>query len=344
MPLDLDTILPNVSHSLDGTGFIFGAGASREAGYPLMAELTRHVVAALKVEERTMLHEVLKVSSITYDDKSATPNIEEIADFVIEHKINSNDTRCALLEKRLQELILEAILTVRNPVLDYHCQFLEALKKRTFGRPRIVWVFTTNYDVLFETAAARVGVSIENGFSGATERFFNPLQFKGTTGEIAGGRFIPNNQLTVKLVKLHGSISWTRETSGFYERHPDALTNGSNRIMVLPRRKKAVETLISPFDTLLAHASRALGTECKYLVSCGFSFGDEHINQQLLLPALQANRCRLFALCENEPPGIAPFKAIPSFSAGFSGYTLTAGRSTPVGTDLWQFSKFTSLF
>ena len=344
MALDLDTILPNVSHSLDGTGFIFGAGASREAGYPLMAELTRQVITELKADEQALLQEVLKASDITYDEKSATPNIEEIADYVIEHRVNSNDERCAHLEKRLQELILETILAVKDPVLDHHCGFLDALKKRTFGRPRIVWIFTTNYDLLFEIAAARVGVNIENGFSGSTERFFDPQQFKCITGELAGGRFIPNNQLTVKLVKLHGSISWVRQSSAFFESHPDSLNSGSSRIMVLPRRRKVVESLASPFDTLFTHASRALGTECKYLVSCGFSFGDEHINQQLLLPVLQANRCRLFALCEKEPPGIAPFKALPSFSAGFSAHTLAAGKSTAGGTHLWQFSKLISLF
>jgi len=344
MALDLDTILPNVSHSLDGTGFIFGAGASYEAGYPLMTELTRQVITELKPDERAILQDVLKASGLTYDEKSAAPNIEEIADYVIEHRVNSNDLRCGQLERRLQELILERILAVKSPLLDHHCKFFDALKMRTFGRPRVVWIFTTNYDLLIEIAAARVGVNVENGFSGSTERFFDPLQFKCVTGELAGGRFIPNNQLTVKLIKLHGSISWVRQSSAFFENHPDSLNSSSSRIMVLPRRRKVVESLAAPFDTLFAHANRVLGVECKYLVSCGYSFGDEHINQQLLLPVLKANRCRLFALCENEPPGLASFKALPSFSAGFSGHTLLSGKSTAGGTDLWQFSKLVSLF
>ena len=47
MSLDLATILPNITHSLEGTGFLFGAGTSVEAGYPMMSGLTRKVVGAL---------------------------------------------------------------------------------------------------------------------------------------------------------------------------------------------------------------------------------------------------------------------------------------------------------
>jgi hypothetical protein len=47
MTIDLKAILPNISSSLDGTGFLFGAGTSREAGYPMMAGLTRQVIAWL---------------------------------------------------------------------------------------------------------------------------------------------------------------------------------------------------------------------------------------------------------------------------------------------------------
>lgn len=223
MPIDLSKILPNVSQTLDGTGFLFGAGTSREAGYPMMPQLTREVMTALKSDERAVLDEVLKQAGETYDDANALPNIEQLSDFVIAHWTNSGDSRFSVLETRLRELILNCLLAVSNPNIDNHCRFFEALKKRAFGLPCSVWIFTTNYDLLFETAAARVGVSIENGFCGATERYFHPAQFKSTSGVVSGGRFSPNNSLTVKLIKLHGSISWTEESSIFYERHPSAM-------------------------------------------------------------------------------------------------------------------------
>lgn len=344
MNIDLSAILPNVAQTLDGTGFLFGAGTSREAGYPMMPKLTREVMTALKAGERAVLDEVLKLAGETYDNARATPNIEQLSDLVIAHWTNSGDPRFSRLESRLRELILECILSVANPNIEYHCRFFEALKKRAFGLPCSVWIFTTNYDLLFETAASRVGVVVENGFSGTTERYFNPGQFKSVSGSIAGGRFAPGNALTVKLVKLHGSISWVEESSKFYERHPAALGPDARRVMVLPRRKKVMDTMTPPYDTLFSQTNKVLGSECKYLVSCGFSYSDEHLNQQLLLPVMQANRCRLFALTQEEPDGIAAFKSLPNFSACFESHAHIGGKPDTTTTDAWRFSTFVSIF
>jgi SIR2-like domain len=344
MTIDLPLILPNISHTLDGTGFLFGAGTSLEAGYPMMPQLTREVMSAINSSERAVLDEVLTHAGETYKDASATPNIEQLSDLVIAHWTNSGDVRFSSLENRLRELILDRILSVTAPNIDNHCRFFESLKRRAFGLPCSVWIFTTNYDLLFETAAAKVGVMVENGFSGTVDRYFNPTQFKNVSGSVASGRFTPGNALTVKLVKLHGSISWTEEASKFYERHPAALSPGTRRVMVLPRRKKVMDTMTPPYDTLFSQANKALGSECKYIVSCGFSFADEHINQQLLLPVLQANRCRLFALSQEETVGFAAFKPLPNFSAGFESHCHSGGRTDPSSTDTWKFSKFVTLF
>ncbi len=344
MSLDLATILPNITHSLEGTGFLFGAGTSVEAGYPVMTDLTRKVVCALAPGERAVLDEVMKTVGLTYDDKDAKPNIEELADLVIAHAINSSDARCTALENRFRELVVLEVLSVKSPNLDNHVEFFRALAKRTFGRPCTVWIFTTNYDLLFEVAATKAGVLVENGFSGCTERFFNPGQFRAASGEVDGCRFTPCNQLTVKLVKLHGSISWTTEGGKILERHPDALTGATNRIMVLPRRKKVMETLAPPHETLFTCMHRVLGGECKYLLSCGFSFGDEHITQHHILPALQSGRIRLFTLNEFEPDGVTDFKKLPSFGGGYSNEVFIRGKAEPPGTDLWKFSRFVKLF
>jgi len=344
MSIDLQTILPNISSSLDGTGFLFGAGTSLEAGYPLMAGLTRQVVAALAAGERAVLDRILAADGIGYDDATATPNIEELSDLVIAHAINTGDPHCHALEGKLRELIVACLLSVTDPVLDNHCRFFAALKARTFGRACTVWIFTTNYDLLFEAAAAREGVAVENGFYGATERFFSPARFNMVSGEVAGDRFTPAGQLTVKLVKLHGSISWVRDGAALFERHPAAIDGRGGRVMVLPRRKKVMDTLVEPYNLLFAQASRVLGNECRYLVSCGFSFGDEHINQHLLLPVTRSAKCRLFALTETDLPGMAAFKALPSFSAGFAGDSWQSGAAVATGTDLWQFGRFVTLF
>jgi hypothetical protein len=344
MSYDLATVLPNIANSLNGTGFLFGAGTSCEAGYPMMPALTRQVVSALTSAQRALLDEVLAAAGATYDAALATPNIEQLSDLVIAHLINSSDPRFNELEQRFRELIIESILSISTPNIDNHCVFFENLRKRAFGLPCCIWIFTTNYDLLFETAASRCGVILENGFSGATERFFDPARFNCTTGTVTSGRFSPNSGLTVKLIKLHGSVSWAEDATKFYERHPAAITSPARRTMILPRRRKVMDTLIPPFDALFTQATRVLGGECKYVASCGFSYGDEHINKNLLLGAMRNNKCRLFAFSKEEPDGITDLKALPNFGAAFETHSHRNGVKISETTDAWKFSKFAELF
>jgi hypothetical protein len=344
MTFDISTILPNISYSLEGTGFLFGAGTSFEAGYSMMPDMTRRIVVELDQDERDMLDEVLRATDITYNDKTAKPNIEEISDYVIAHAINSQEERCKNLEIKLKSLMINLILSVRDPIIDNHIKFFRALSKRAFGQPCTVWIFTTNYDLLFEIAAAKAGVNIENGFSGCIERFFSPRQFKTISGEIIKRRFSPNNQLTVKLVKLHGSISWVSEGGQIFERHPDTLKNATDLIMVLPRRKKVMETLSRPYESMFKYMYDTLGNECKYLLCCGFSFSDEHINQHLILPALQSGRIQLCTLNEFEPDGVDTFKVLQPFSGVYSNKYFVNGQTIEQETDIWKFSQFVNLF
>jgi SIR2-like domain len=344
MAINLSNILPNASQTLDGAGFLFGSGTSFEAGYPLMEGLTQQVMTAIGTDHRAVLDEALAAAGKSYDSTAATPNIEELADLVLAHWANSGDPRFSRLEARFRELILECILAVKNPNLEHHIRFFDALKKRAFGLSCTVWIFTTNYDLLFETAASLAGVFVENGFCGTTDRFFNSSQFKNTYGTIAVQRFTPCANLTVKLIKLHGSTSWYEKDAQYYERHPDGIDAAMRRVMVLPRRRKVMDTLTPPYDALFTHASKALGGECKYLVSCGFNYGDEHINQHILLPPMMAKKCRLFVLAQEEPAGIAAFKAMPNFQGGFDTHLHQNGTRVDEKTSAWKFSNFVSLF
>ena len=345
MTIGLAAILPNLSSGLENTGFLFGAGSSVEAGYPVMAGLTRAVVGGLSVSERTTFDEALAAASNSYDDATGEPNIEIIADLVMEHAINSGDVRFSALEARIRELVTDVILSVSSPKLDHHIRFLELLQARAFGRAACIYIFTTNYDVLFELAGAHAGVVVESGFIGSVERFFDPLRLNMACGTMQpNARFSEHPVLTVRLVKLHGSVSWYARGGRIFERHPESIPPGEKRVMVLPRRGKVMDTLHAPYDTLFRIMSRTLGADCKYLASCGFSFGDQHINADLIQPALGAGRIKLFALAAEETSGMSGFKALPAFGAGFASNGITAGVPHATGTDLWKFSKFVELF
>jgi hypothetical protein len=343
--LELSKMLPNIESGLANSGFLFGAGTSVEAGYPVMAGLTRSVVGALDSAARGDLDEVLGATSLAYDDAEANPNIEVIADLVMQHAITSGDLRFTKLEERLRQLVTEAILSVSNPNLDHHVRFLELLKKRGFGRATNVYIFTTNYDVLFELAGALAGVVVETGFVGSVERFFDQQRFATASGALQpANRFLEHPVLTVRLIKLHGSVSWTTRNGVVIEQHPASITSSEQRVMVLPRRRKVMDTLQHPFDALFTVTSRVLGVDCKYLASCGFSFGDDHINQNLMTPSVNNGRIKLFALCMEETDGLAAMKSASAFSAGFQNGGITAGSPHTDGTDCWKFSKFVDLF
>jgi hypothetical protein len=345
MAISLSAILPNLSNGLENTGFLFGAGTSVEAGYPVMAGLTRSVVANLTTTERATFDEALHSASITYDAAAGEPNIEFIADIVWAHAINSRDSRFSLLEGRIRDLVTEAILSVSSPKLDHHIRFLELLKARTYGRAACVYIFTTNYDVLFELAGAEASVVVESGFTGSVDRYFDPLRFTTRCGTMqASARFSEHPLLTVRLVKLHGSVSWYTRGGRLFERHPDSIPAGEKRVMVLPRRRKVMETLQAPYDTLFRVMSQSLGSDCKYVVSCGFSFGDDHINANLIEPSITGGKIRLFALAAAETDGMAGFRSAPAFSAGFDASGITCGAAHADGCDLWKFSKFVELF
>lgn len=343
--MQLGDLLPNLkTGGLSTTGFLFGAGTSVEAGYPMMPGLTRQVLGALNASERSTLDEALAAVGLSYNEIAGEPNIEVIADHVISHGINAQQPRFHALEARLRQLITEVILGVTSPAIDRHVAFLAALKKRAYGRPACVYIFTTNYDLLFELAGAEAGVVIETGFIGSVERFFDPQRFSLSCGMRTLLSFAEHPVLTVRLIKLHGSVSWIGRDGRFFERHPDAIAGADRRVMILPRRRKVMDTLHAPHDALFTAARSALGGDCKYLVSCGFSFGDDHINDNLLFPAIGGGRIRLFALCEQETEGMKQLKTLGAFNAGFRSHGITKGIPHSHGTDCWVFSRFVELF
>ncbi|MEM9625952.1 MAG: SIR2 family protein [Pseudomonadota bacterium] len=343
--LALPVILPNISTSLDGTGFLFGSGTSYEAGYPMITGLTKSVVSGLNSSEREELDRVLDQNSLEYDESEGIPNIETIADIVISHQIQTGDQRLTQLETRFHDLILDCILSVEHPNLENHVSFFEKLKSRSFGNPCSVWIFTTNYDLLFEQSAAYAGVTIENAFCGSTTRFFNPDALSYTSGQISSSKtFQPNRDLIVKLVKLHGSISWYQDNTRFFESHPKALNSINRRAMIMPRKKKIMETLDGPYKALFSIASRIIGTKCKYLSSCGFSFSDEHINDNIILPAIKSNRCKMFILSKEKLENMNEVCKQQNVNAGYENSLCIDGRNIDGGTDLWAFSNFVKIF
>lgn len=97
--------------------------------------------------------------------------------------------------------------------LTIHEMFLRKVTRRSIRQPRMR-LFTTNYDLCFERAAARTGFITIDGFSHSSPQQFDGSYFSYdfVKRELEGNvpDFIPN---VFQLLKLHGSTDWIRDES-----------------------------------------------------------------------------------------------------------------------------------
>ena len=116
-----------------------------------------------------------------------------------------------ILEKILKEFVNKYVpfpIDYLKENLDTHVLFINKIisRKETLNRPRI---FTPNYDLAFENACEKIGVSYNNGFRGVHMRKFDPDTFQNETyikqDTAERGKRIATY---LNIYKLHGSISW----------------------------------------------------------------------------------------------------------------------------------------
>lgn len=337
MHLQITDIMPTINNGLTDTGFFFGAGTSKDAGYPLMNDLTNDVIGNLSPLARSILDQILALEKVP---SHSLPDIEIIADLIGKHIALSGASR---LQKSIQRGVVKQLLRVKKPVLDTHIRFFKALKKLLSSQPTVVWIFTTNYDLLFEIAAAMVGINVNNGFEGIGLRYFAPERMDLRLGRISETskkrQFEYFKQPAINLVKLHGSISWFKGEDAVYESTiPQFQKN--QRAIVLPSGMKIMDTLESPHDRLFEYSKNALGKKCKYLVTCGYSFRDRHVNERLIVPKLKENDIKLTALLSSAPPPEMTHHS--SFQCLTPNHCYKNGTSVP-DKGIWKFSELTDL-
>lgn len=350
-----DMLIPTFSKGFCKVGFLFGAGTSYEAGYPLMKGLTDTVISMLDEHDMNIIKTALENHNnefdTTYDVTNNIPDIELLIDMICNLKTGSRGyfDACRKLEYKIKDLIHQSLKDVERPNLEYHLKFLNYIKDKIGSNHNPFWIFTTNYDLLFELAAAHVKLPLENGFSGTVLRYFDMDCFKRVKGVLGPSRsrhsvpFIPHNSAHIKLCKLHGSLSWYQaNTHEIIETFSDSLVPDSHKkVMIYPERNKVDETLVTPYDKLFSLASNVIGDEVCYIVSCGYSFRDEHINDRLIIPKLASGKVRIVALFEAAPECVENLKKYSAFNYITKSSAYIDGQMyDDFPNDLWKFSKF----
>jgi len=306
--------------------WLLGAGISVDASIPLMYPLTDRVMKLLDESEHKTLLETLR--SVLPDHANIEHLLSSIGDYTALAE-RSNDQSVdvggttftaeklkeahATVVDKIAETIRwgyepvndddhpERIGSAEEPIIkiDVHRAFVSALFNTTQAglqeRRGPVRIFSTNYDTLLEDALSLEAISYWDGFSGGAVAF----RAHGF------GQDEPSKGYRAHVVKLHGSIDWHLGEDGrvWRVRDGDAYPERRQRVLIYPQATKYLATQRDPFAAQFDLLRRALANlSDNVLAICGYSFGDDHINQEIEHAMDHPNsRTTLLAFCNEIP-------------------------------------------
>ena len=271
--------------------FLFGAGTSfapkaKSADYvPAIGKMTEEVVDALLTDAvngekyKIALAEIdkeLEQQGQCLNVETLLSNIEEKTKIIGNGTLNGL-TKCDFIKvgddvrKKIQELV--SVHNKEKLSFPLHYDFAKWIcnADRKFG----VEIFTTNYDYLFELGLEANAVPYYDGFTGSYKPFFNSDALEDLD-------YLPRQ---TKLWKIHGSLGLHKDVvSGRIIR----VGSDSDDLLIYPSSLKYKDSKKQPYSAFMDRINLFLKQDDAVLFVCGYSFGDEHINERLL-SALQTN-------------------------------------------------------
>lgn len=158
---------------------------------------------------------------------------------------------------------------------------------RRINRSVPLEIFTTNYDLLLERAFETARVPVFDGFVGSHQPYFYPEC-------VEDDRLLPGSHW-VRFWKLHGSVHWHVVGSGQSNRIIRSHVSETGE-MILPSHRKYDESRKQPYLAYMDRLLRILSADHALLITCGYSFGDEHINAILYGALDNRNTTNIIAL------------------------------------------------
>ena len=284
--------------------FLLGAGASSDA-IPAMAPLIEKVservesaetAQALADHPNALKHSDLKALYKSAKDVSPK-NLENILGTFyskreylkgIGQTDGLNDFLIDLIESQIYSSInIDCNSADAELSLSLYKKLYQKLALRNKDLARVN-VFTTNNDLLSETALGFLNINYNNGFSSGLSRTFNPARFSYTFSrkvDPSVEKYEPLENM-VYLYKLHGSISWVEsdDNSFFNIKEVDVAPNETpkaSNVLIYPTPLKQNKSLGSPYADLIREFQNKLLLQHGVLIVIGYSFSDEHINNAI---------------------------------------------------------------
>jgi len=174
---------------------------------------------------------------------------------------------------------IAAVLRTGNVNIESHERFARWLAQSRYTRP--VEVVTTNYDLLIEKGFEAVGTPYFDGFVGTYSGTFRPDLVEDDLS-LENIR-VPSGW--IRLWKLHGSVSWvidsTKGPKLIRRLGAESIPESQRPLAIYPSFQKYEESRRFPFVTLADRLRRALAVPESLVITCGYSFSDQHINELL---------------------------------------------------------------
>lgn len=181
--------------------------------------------------------------------------------------------------------IFELIIENTSYEYDNNC-----LKHSTFintvshlvRTPSKLTIVTTNYDTLIEDAADSIEYTVMDGFSFSHRPYFNSDMFEWNLVkdiENIKTRELEYKKNIINLLKLHGSLTWERDTKGIRRKEK---ADVANPIMIFPSSNKYMQSYQEPYFELFTKFQELLKRSNTLLITTGFSFADNHISQMII--------------------------------------------------------------
>lgn len=234
-------------------------------------------------------------------ETNQNPNVEHVLSrlHMMHEAIGVSETLAGLSKENLAKFerqLRQEIASVANPQLD---DWVKTIPHRQFARWLIrmvrqhpVEVFTVNYDILIELGLEMERVPVFDGFVGSYQPFFHPDSLRHQ-------EWAPGKNHT-RLWKVHGSVTWRKEMIDGRVRVVRGNPDESGE-MILPSFLKYDESRQQPYASFTDRLSRFLETDNALLVICGFSFGDQHINNLIFAALENRPRTHVYALQYKDP-------------------------------------------
>ena len=250
---------------LSGLGTSLGIPAIDQVGAPTMWDLW----------EKVSLLDGFELASKDVPSKILdAQNIEHFLSH-IQAKLSllPGDVELGNFLAQAQDVILNACSFISpGSELDIHQLFLRKIGRRS-ARLQRTKLFTTNYDLAFEEAAARSRFHIIDGFGLASHR-----DFEGALFDLDFVRRGANDRLMLEgnvlhLLKLHGSVDWERKGASTRR----VTGKPIEPVLIYPSANKYQLSFRQPYLEMMSRFQMALRLPDVSLLVVGFGFNDEHI-------------------------------------------------------------------